>query len=221
MGEHRYYPVFLDLHQRRCVVVGGGAVAADKTDGLLRSGAIVVVVAPRLDEPLATWARQGRVEHLARDYRRGDLEGASLVLAEQVAPELQRELFAEAEARRIFVNVQDVVAYCSFVAPALLRRGDLAIAISTSGSAPALAVRLRDRLAGELGEEYGAFLELARRFRRPLAESVADVEERRALWYRLVDSRVLELFAEGRDGEARRLASEILGVDPEPPAELA
>ena len=213
--EHRYYPVFLELRERLCVVVGGGAVAAEKTEGLLRAGAQVRVVAPALEEPLARWVREGLIEHIDRRYRRGDLKGAFLVLAERIAHEAQAELFAEAEERRIFANVQDVVPYCSFAAPAIHRQGDLAVAISTGGSAPALAVRLKERLGEELGPEYGAFLDLARRSRRPLSEKVADFDERRRRWYELVDSKILHLLRQGRSEAAEQLLTEILGVVPE------
>ncbi len=219
-GDRRspaYYPVYLSLAERLVVVVGGGALAERKVAGLLPCGARVRVVAPELTPELARLAERGEIEHRARAFRPGDLEGAFLVLGEPGGRSRDAAFFAEAERRGIFANVEDVVDRCSFIAPAIVRRGDLVIAISTSGRAPALAVRIRQRLEQELGPEYGALLELAGRFRRPLARAVPEFEERRRRWYELVDSDVLDLFRDGRAAEARERAERILGVAAEEP----
>ncbi len=212
-----YYPVYLSLAERLVVVVGGGAIAERKVAGLLPCGARVRVIAPELTPELARLAEREEIEHRERDYQPGDLEGAVLALAEPGGAVRDEVFFAEAETRGVFANVEDVVDRCSFIAPAIVRRGDLVIAISTSGRAPALAVRLRQRLEQELGPEYGALLELAGRLRAPLARAVPEFEERRRRWYELVDSEVLALFRDGRTAEACRLASEIMGVTPESP----
>lgn len=207
-----YYPVYLSLAERLVVVKGGGPVAERRVAGLLRCGARVRVVAAELTPELARQADSGEIEHLERSYRTGDLEGAALALAEPGEPASDAAFFAEAERRGIFANVEDDLEHCSFIMPALVRRGDLVVAISTSGRAPALAVRLRERLERELGPEYGALLELAGRLRAPLARAVPDFEERRRRWYELVDSEVLLLFREGRAAEARERAERIMGV---------
>ena len=207
-----YYPVYLSLAERLVVVIGGGSIAERKVAGLLPSGARVRVVALELTPELARLAGSGEIEHRARDYRPGDLEGAFLALAEPGGAVRDEAFSTEAEARGIFANVEDVVECCSFIAPSIVRRGDLVIAISTSGRAPALAVRLRQRLEQELGPEYGALLELAGRLRRPLARAVPEFEERRRRWYELVDSEVLALFRAGRTAEASELAEQMLGV---------
>ena len=212
-----YYPVYLSLAERLVVVVGGGAIAERKVAGLLPCGARVRVVAPELTPELARLAERGEIEHRERDYQPGDLEGAVLALAEPGGAVRDEAFSAEAEARGIFANVEDVTGRCSFIAPAIVRRGDLVIAISTSGRAPALAVRLRQRLEQELGPEYGALLELAGRLRAPLARAVPEFEERRRRWYELVDSEVLSLFRDGRAAEARERAEQILGVAAEEP----
>ena len=144
-------------------------------------------------------------------------KGAFLALGEPGDRSRDVAFFAEAERHGIFANVEDDLDHCSFIAPAIVRRGDLVIAISTSGRAPALAVRLRQRLERELGPEYGALLELAGRLRGPLARAVPEFEERRRRWYELVDSDVLALFRDGRTGEARERAEQILRVTAEEP----
>lgn len=213
-GTHppSYYPVFLSLAERLVVVLGGGTIAERKVAGLLPCGARVRVVAPEVTPRLARLAERGEIEHLARAYRPGDLEGAFLALGEPGDGSRDATLFDEAERRGMFVNVEDDLDHCSFIAPSIVRRGDLVVAISTSGRAPALAVRLRERLERELGPEYGALLELAGRLRTPLARAVPEFEERRRRWYELVDSDVLELFRDGRAAEARERAERILGV---------
>ncbi len=212
-----WYPVHLSLADRLVVVVGGGDVAERKVAGLLPCRARVRVVAPDLTPEISRLAESGEIEHVAREYRPGDLEGAVLVLAEPGGAARNEAVSAEAEARSIFANVEDVVPHCSFIMPSVVRRGDLVVAISTSGRAPAMAVRLRQRLERELGPEYGAVLELAGRLREPLAREVPEFEERKRRWYELVDSDVLALFRDGRDAEAREQAERIMGVAAEPP----
>ncbi len=208
-----YYPVFLDLRDRRCVVVGGGAVAEEKVEGLLTAGAIVQVIAPRLTPGLERLLSAGEIHHSARDYREGDLQHAFLALSERVGSEIHVALRDEATRRSVPLNVQDETDFCSFIAPALFRRGDLTIAISTAGRAPALAARLRQAFERRFGEHYARFLELAGRLRRPLEERYPDFETRRDLWYRLVDSDVLDLLEQGDGERARQRIVSLTGVE--------
>jgi siroheme synthase-like protein len=207
-----YYPVYLDLRGRRAVVAGGGAVALEKVEGLLAAGAVVRVIAPRLDPALARLAAAGKIEHRARDYRDGDLEGAFLAFSERLGEDVHRALAAEAGRKNVPLNVQDETAYCSFLAAALVRQGDLAITISTSGKAPALAVRLKESLQARFGPHYARFLELSGRLRAPLKERHPDFETRRALWYRLVDSDVLDLLERGDEELAEQRMAGIMDV---------
>lgn len=214
----RYYPVLLDLAGRPCVVVGGGAVAEGKVPSLVAAGARVTVIAPALTAALAAQHRAGRFTHLAREYRPGDLAGAFLVIGAAGDPAVNRAVHAEATGRGALINVVDDPPHCGFILPSVLRRGDLVVAVSTSGSAPALAVRLRERLERELGVEYARFLELARALRAPLAAAYPDFEERKRLWYRLVDSDLLALLAAGDERAARERIRAITGLSLEEPA---
>ena len=209
-----YYPIFLDLRGRRCVVLGGGEVAEEKVEGLLQAGAAVRVIAPRLTPALAGRVAAGEIDHSPRRYRDGDLEGAFLAISERLGEAVHDAVAREADRRDVPLNVQDETRYCSFIAAALVRRGDLTIAISTAGKAPALAVRLRQALERRVGEHYARFLELAGRLRRPLARRHPDFETRRALWYRLVDSDVLRLLEQGEEERAQSLIVTIMGVEP-------
>lgn len=207
-----YYPVYLDLRGRRCVVVGGGLVALEKVEGLLAAGAAVRLIAPRLAPELERLAAAGSIEHLPRSYRDGDLEGAFIAFSERLGEVVHRALAAEAERLAVPLNVQDETACCSFIAAALVRQGDLTITISTSGKAPALAVRLKEAMKESFGPHYARFLELSGRLRAPLKARHPDFETRRALWYRLVDSDVLDLLGRGDDDRAEEQMAGIMGV---------
>jgi len=214
-----YYPVFLDLAGRPTVVVGGTALAEEKVRGLLVAEARVTVIAPELTEGLAELAGLGELRHLARGYQAGDLAGAVVVIVAAGEPAERDAIHREATARNILINTVDDLPRCNWIAPSVVRRSDLAIAISTAGKAPALAVRLRQRLEREVGAEHGRFLEIAAAVRAPLAARHPDFARRRELWYRLVDSDVLELLRQGEDEAARRRFTEILGVPPVPPGD--
>lgn len=206
------YPAFLVLAGRRCVVFGGGGTTlAEKVGGLLAAGARVRLVAPVLAPSVARDAARGRIVHVLRSFRPGDLERTFLAVAERDAPALDA---IEAEARRLEVplNVVDDPRRCSFILPSIVRRGDLAVAVSTGGKAPALAVRLRQELERRLGDHHARFLELAGALRAPLAERVPEFGERRRIWYRLVDSDVLDLLAAGEEEAAAARIAEIAGV---------
>jgi siroheme synthase-like protein len=198
-----YYPVFLDLRGRRCVVIGGGALAEGKVAQLLEAGAEVVVVSPEVTERIRRWAEEGRLTWVARPYRWGDLEGAWLGISAPEDRATNAAVWEEAEARRVWLNAVDDPPHCSAIAPALHRQGDLVIAVSTSGKAPALAVRLRDRFAAQLGPEYGEFLDLVGELREEIARRVPVFQERATLWYRIVDSEILDLLRRGNREAAR------------------
>lgn len=187
------YPVVLDLRGRSCLVIGEGPLAEEKVQGLLAAGAVVT----------------HRVS-----YEESDLDGITLAIVCGQPVEVAEAVWQEAQRRNILINTVDDPPRCGFIAPAIVRRGDLAVAISTNGKAPALAVRLRQRLESELGEEYGRFLALAGSVRAPLLASRPDFGERRELWYRLVDSDVLDLLRQGDEEAARTRFAEILGVSP-------
>jgi precorrin-2 dehydrogenase/sirohydrochlorin ferrochelatase len=163
-----YIPIFLDVTGRECVVVGGGEVAARKVESILEAGAHVTVVSPSLSPPMKAIVAQEQVTHIARDYQRGDIRGCVLVYAATDDPKLHRELAAEARALGILVNVVDVPELCSFIAPAVVKRGALQIAISTGGASPAFAARLRRNLEDQFGPEYARTLEVLRAARRRL-----------------------------------------------------
>jgi len=210
-----HYPVFLDLRGRPCTVVGGGHLAEEKVRGLLAVEAVVTVIAPSLTPALTALLDAGRLLHRPRGYEPEDLEGACLVISCEQTPDVAEAVWQEALQHNILINTLDDVPRCQFIAPSIVRRGDLAIAISTGGKAPVLAVRLRQWLESQLGEEYGRFLALAGSVRAALARRWPDFATRRELWYRLVDSDVLDLLRTGDEAAAVGRFRDILGVEPE------
>lgn len=208
-----YYPIFLNLQNQPAVVIGGGPIAEGKVQGLLEAGAQVTLIAPKLTPALQALVAAARLTHLPRQYQAGDLAGAFIVIGATNDSAVNAEVWAEATERKQLVNVVDDVPHCNFIAPAILRRGDLTVAISTSGKAPTLAVRLREKLDQLIGEEYARFLELAGTLRAPLAARYPSFEQRKALWYQLVDSDVLDLLRAGDEAAARARIREIMGVE--------
>jgi precorrin-2 dehydrogenase/sirohydrochlorin ferrochelatase len=211
-----YYPVYIQLRDQPCVAVGGGKIAEGKVDGLLAAEAKVTVISPDLTPHLHALAHQKQITYLERTYQPGDLTGAFMVICATDQADINHQVWQEATANQQLVNVVDDTPRCNFIAPSILRKGDLTIAISTSGKAPALAVRLKERLQQELGREYERFLELAGELREPLAQHIPDFEARKALWYELVDSEILDFLARGDERSARETISRVVGFDFEP-----
>ncbi len=201
-----FYPVYLDLKGKRVVVVGGGEVADRKAESLLETGASVTVISPEVTSNLAALADQKRIELRKRRYVHGDCAGAVLVFSATDDPEVSRNVYREAIALRIFVNTADQPALCSFILPAVVRRGDIGIAISTGGTSPALASRLREEIAKIVGPEYARFAELLSRARSEIRRRVRDEQDRKQLHYRILNSDIMALLkANDTAGAARSL----------------
>jgi precorrin-2 dehydrogenase/sirohydrochlorin ferrochelatase len=211
-----YYPIYVQLREQPCIVIGGGKIAEGKVEGLLAAEAQVTVIAPELTHHLHKLEEEKQIAYFARTYQPGDLTGAFMVICATDRADINHQVWQEASANRQLVNVVDDTPRCNFIAPSILRKGDLAIAISTSGKAPALAVRLKERLQREIGPEYERFLELAGALREPLAQHIPDFERRKALWYKLVDSEILDALARGEEALAREIISQVVGFDFEP-----
>ena len=144
-----YYPVYLDLRDRRCVVFGGGPAGEEKVLRLLDSGADVTVVSPEVTEAVRDFARDGKLSWVERGYRAGDLDGAFIAIVADTSDEqVNRQVADEAADRNIPLNVMDVTHLCSFIAPAIVRRGEVSVAVSTGGASPALARKFREELDG-------------------------------------------------------------------------
>lgn len=203
------YPAILVLDGRTGVVVGGGKIAERKVQTLIDAGAQVRLISTALTAKLGRQRDEGAIEVHERPYQRGDLKGAAVVIAATDDNAVNRAVYGEAVDEGIPVNVVDDVPYCTFIAPSIVRRGDLMIAISTGGKAPALAVRLRERLEREIGEEYAEMISLLGDLREDVTVP-GDEDERRDRWYRVVDSDVFDLVRAGRIDDARERAKALL-----------
>ena len=208
-----YYPIFVDLRGRRCVVIGGGLIAQRKTAMLLRCGGDVTVISPELTRRLQRDARRGRIRHLARRFRRGDLRGAWLACAATDDKRVNQAVWTEANRRRLPVNVVDQPALCSFIAPSIVRQGDLTIAISTAGGSPALSKYLRRQLTRSIGPDYRRMLDLLKGLRPLAKQRLPSYEARKRYFDRLVEGRVFALVRKGHVARARQEALAALAGD--------
>lgn len=181
-----YFPAFLDLRGRTCVVIGGGDVAAGKVLGLLPCGARVRVVSPEAHPNIERLAQRGTIEWERRAYRPGDVAGAFMAIAATDDTSLNNAVYDEAVRERALVNVVDVPDRCQFIYGAVFRRGRLMAAISTGGASPALAGRLKRELAEVWRPEHGQLISAYRRLRPYVMGRVPTVEGRKRFWLSMV-----------------------------------
>ncbi|HWR54582.1 MAG TPA: bifunctional precorrin-2 dehydrogenase/sirohydrochlorin ferrochelatase [Bryobacteraceae bacterium] len=201
-----YYPVLLKLEGKRCVVVGGGWDTDERVRALAEAGAQVTLICPAVYDTL-----EGiEFRHVRRKFQPGDLEGAFLVVSCPADRSENAAIWAEAEARGIPMNAVDDAPHCTFIFPAIHRQRDLIVTVSSSGKSPALASRIRDRLAGELGPEYADFLDLLGELRAEVIRRFPGFERRREIWYRLVDSEALHHLKSGSPETALQTLRNIL-----------
>jgi precorrin-2 dehydrogenase/sirohydrochlorin ferrochelatase len=197
------FPAFLKLTGRRCLVIGAGPVAQKKIEGLVRAGAMVLVVAPQATDSVRAWARAKKIRWEPRRFRAADFGGVFLVVASTSSPALHEKIYRQARRRGVLCNVVDDPAHCDFYYGAVVRRGDLQIAISTGGHSPALAQRLRKKIEREIGAEYEHWLEqLGVARKRLFAKSLSPVR-RKALLHRLASEISFKKFLRHRNARKK------------------
>ena len=207
-----YLSISVNLAGRRCVVVGGGEVAGRKVAALLEAGARVCVISPQLTAELQRLASISAVEHLARDWRSEDLKDCLLAFAATDDPEVHRAIAEEARALRVPINVADEPELCDFIVPSVVRRGDLQIAISTSGASPALASRIRRDLQEIVGPEYETVTQIMRAARSYLRKWQHDSRERTRILHALAVSDIAEHVRQADWATIDRLLNQHLGA---------
>jgi precorrin-2 dehydrogenase / sirohydrochlorin ferrochelatase len=186
------FPMFVKLSGHTCLVVGAGEVATSKITSLLEAGARVTVVAPQATSSIRELAASGKVEWFEREFQADDLLGVFLAVAATSRPEVNRAVFLEAQMRGVLCNAVDDPPNCNFYFPAVVRRGDLQIAISTSGESPAFAQRIRRVLDENLGESVGDWLCLVGSLRRKILATHPPSEERKKNLHLLASSELCE-----------------------------
>lgn len=195
----RGYPVQLNMVGVRCVVVGGGKVAARKIKQLLQSGAKIVIISPAVAAEIAEWEQEDRVIVYRRDYKdRDDLAGARLVFAATSSEAVNAAVCKDAEALGLFSNN---ISHCeggSFLVPAVLHRGSLVITVSTSGASPGLAVKLRDELEERIGREYEEYVNFLAELRAKVLSVIDEPQTRTIIFHNVLKFDILELIRKGR-----------------------
>jgi precorrin-2 dehydrogenase / sirohydrochlorin ferrochelatase len=206
----KHYPVYLNLNDRTVLIVGAGEVALQKIQGLLETGAHIRVVSPDALPEIEALAREGKLEWRRRLYQSSDMDETRLVIAATDDQELQPRIAAEARARGVWVNVVDVPPLCDFIAPAIVNKGEIQIAISTGGASPAMAKFIRQKLETYLGEEYQQLVALIQRYRPDILKLSKD--RRQTVWEYIISQRFLDqIKQEGSQSAEARLKEWIHG----------
>ena len=197
-----YYPVYLNLQNRRCVIIGGGTVAEGKITRLRESGAVIGVVSPDATPGIRQMAADGILRWEPRTYRPGDLEGAFIAIAATNDREVNRAIYKEAETRGVMLNAVDDPPNCSFIAPSIVQRGPVTVAISTGGASPALARKLRESLqaSGDLAwaDLAGVMAAARARLRQQGLLTAVDPEK----WQACITPELLQMAQNGQEAEA-------------------
>ncbi|MBL7180587.1 MAG: bifunctional precorrin-2 dehydrogenase/sirohydrochlorin ferrochelatase [Desulfobacterales bacterium] len=207
----RYYPVYLDIRKRKCLVVGGGSVGTRKVMTLLSCGADVTVVSTVISATLQKLADSGSILLKKRPFQASDLEGMFLVFGATDNEALNRQIHAAAERLGLLCNIADRPENCNFILPSIVNRGDLIIAISTSGQSPAFAKKLRKDLETVFGNEYADFLKLMGAVRKKLLSRDHQPEVHKPLFEELIDRNLLALIKDRKHEDINALLLEILG----------
>lgn len=203
----KYYPIFLNIQDKKCVVVGGGNVAWRKVCSLKDAGAKVTVVSPEFCPELE---KETGIERIQQEYDAKFLKEAVLVVASTDDGAVNKMIYSDAIERGILVNVVDKPEFCSFIVPSSVMRGDLCISISTGGASPALARNIREFLEKQFGDEYGEFTKLLSEMRRKILSEVKEESIRRDILQRIAGLDMLELVKKKGVLEAKKKMFEIV-----------
>jgi precorrin-2 dehydrogenase / sirohydrochlorin ferrochelatase len=205
-----YYPLYLEMNHRRCLVIGGGAVAERKIASLLEAGAEVTVISPDVTETVARWSKDGSIQFHARHYQRGDINGHDLVFVATNDGSVNAQVHQDGKNEGVWVNAADDPEHCDFILPSVLRRGDLTVAISSGGNSPALARTIREELESYFSQEYEQLAGLA-------AEARVELRKRSLsapfeTWRRALSGDVRQLLMRGEVARAKSQLLKELGV---------
>lgn len=203
----KHFPINVNIQGRWTLVVGGGTIACRKAQALLEYGAKVKVVAPEITDELA---EIGEIELIEREYQRGDMEGACLVICATSSEEVNRTVYEHAEEAGILVNVVDQPHLCTFIFPSVFSQGNLLISASTGGASPTVAKQIREHLEEAFGPEWGDHIQLLGEIRAELKETSLDLRQRMAIAKRLADPGLRELIRTHGVEKARDAAHQII-----------
>ena len=188
------YPIFLEMAGRRAVVIGSGPVAIRKTEALIEAGARVVIVSDAIDDVLAAQLQNPNVELIRSKYSKNYLAGATIAIAATNNPQINKQIYQDCQQLEILCNVVDSPELCDFFVPALVKRGDLQIAVCTEGSCPAYAGHIRGKLESIFTQKHGEFLRELETLRKWIIENILDDTERKVILGKLVDDESFDYF---------------------------
>lgn len=218
-----YLPIFVQIKQRPCLVVGGGSIAARKVALLRKAEGAVTVVAPELCSELSQLAAEGKIQHKAKTFSADDMAESVLVIAATNQRDVNQQVSALAHEKKLPVNVVDNPDLCSFIMPSMIDRSPVQIAISTGGTSPVLARMIRTKLEGMIPAAYGQLGALAESFRDKVKAAFPNVESRRVFWESVLEGRIAELVFSGHEEEAKTLLNKTIdekSAQPELPGEV-
>lgn len=197
-----FYPLFLDLQGRRVLVVGGGVVAERKVESLLAAGAVVILVAPDVTSSITELAGSNAIELRQRKFVESDLDDMAIVISATNDPVAQEQIAAAARSRNILINTVDQPRLCDFIVPAIVRKGDVVVAISTSGRSPALAAALRVRLETVITDDDARAARILGEVRNDVHSRFPAPDRRKQVFETIVASGILDWIGECDDAAA-------------------
>jgi len=207
-----WYPIFIKLKNEKILVVGGGAVATRKVKILINYSPQITIVSPRVSSELKALISKYNLKYYKRNYRKSDLKNKKIVFVATNDEKLNKQIFQDAQQSGILVNVVDNLEHCSFIVPSIMARGDLQIAISTSGISPLLTKTIRKKLEELFGSEYNTLLKLIRKYRSIIKKKFSDVKVRRIKLERLLNPSIIKKIKNGdikkAENEFRRIIEE-------------
>jgi len=209
----KYYPVYIDISKRKCVVAGGGDVAERKVERLLECGARVVVIGNELTPNLEAMKNEEKISHIPDNYKNDYIEGALLVIGATDRDEINERIYRDSRERGILVNIVDDPAKCDFILPSVFQQGDLSIAISTGGKSPALARNLREELEQHYRHEYRILLNIMGDIREKIISRGEPSDENRKLFESVLNSDILQHIREKNWDEVRKIIHDLVGED--------
>ena len=207
----KYYPINLNIRNRNCLVVGGGSVGTRKVMALADCGAVVTVVSPEVAEQLQELADKGSIELKKRFYRSSDLEGMFIVIGTTDNETVNQQISVDAQRHKVLCNIADHPEACNFILPSIVDRGDLVIAISTSGTSPAFAKKMRTDLEKQFGGEYAEFLRIMGAIRKKLLKNDHEPEAHKNLFEQMINRDLIDMIRNGKKKKINSLLFDILG----------
>lgn len=214
-STNSYYPIYLDLENKRCIIIGGGKIAERKCLSLMKSGAIVTVISPDITKRLEYYKEKGKIKHIPRLYTKGDLKSSFLVIAATDSEEINRKVYFEAKDRNILLNVVDNPELCNFIVPSVFKQGDLKIAICTCGSSPAFSKRVRKELEAIYSPEFSQYLNFIKKIRNRIKSGIKNRKEREDILKYLASQEIFDtLRKDGYEAAKKRIVNFLINHAP-------